>query len=115
MSYYKTNRLGNKLDAAALQKMAELQEGQGDGRISKADAKELHDKIYDGGQRTEVEDRTVDKIYRDGNFTKAGRDEFEHLNRSAGQKLAHKAPKAEDTKPGAGLASQLAIRTQQKG
>lgn len=113
MSYYATNRLGNNLDRALLEKAAELQEGQGDGRISKADAKELHDKVYDGGVRTETEDRTVAKIRREANFTDAGADEFERLNRSAGQKLSNKAPKA-DSKPGTGLASQLAIRAQQQ-
>ena len=112
MSYNVKNRVGNNLDRAMLEKAAELQEGQGDGRISKADAKPLHDKVYDAGVRTETEDRTVRKIYREANFTKAGKDEFEKLNRSAGQKLANKAPKA-DAKPGAGLASQLAIRSQQ--
>ena len=112
MSYYATNRVGNKLDRALLEKASELQEGQGDGRISKADAKELHEAVYDGGVRTETEDRTVRKIRREANFTDAGADEFEKLNRSAGQKLANKAPSV-DAKPGAGLASQLAIRSQQ--
>ena len=53
----------------------------------------------------------MNKKQREANFTAAGRDEFERLNRSAGQQL--RAPKA-GAKPGAGIASQLAIRTQQQ-
>lgn len=114
MSYNVKNRVGNNLDRAMLEKAAELQAGQGDGRISKADAEELHEKVYDAGVRTETEDRTVRKVYREANFTPAGRDRFEQLNRSAGQKLAHKAPKLEEVKAGSGLASQLAIRSQNR-
>jgi hypothetical protein len=86
MSYYSYNLQGNPLDRAMLEKMHELMAGQGDGRISKNDAPLLAEKVNDGGQRTEVEDRTVRKVYREANFTPQGRDTFERINRSEGAK-----------------------------
>jgi len=113
-SYYK--QINNRqFDRALLEKAAELQDSPRDGRISKDDAKELAAEVNDGGVRTETEDRTVRKIYREANFTAAGRDEFARLNRSAGQERRHNAPKAEDAQKLAvtGQASQLGLRVQQ--
>lgn len=86
-SYYR--QINNvKFDRALLDKAADLQAGKGDGRISKDDAVELSAEVYDGGQRTPTEDKTVRKIRREANFTPAGADAFEHANRSNAAKQA---------------------------
>ena len=82
-SYYQ--QINNvQFDRKALQLSESLQAGQGDGRISVADAQQLSAQIYDGPGRTDTEDATVQRIYDTVNFTQAGRDAFEHANRSAG-------------------------------
>lgn len=88
-SYYKQiNHV--KYDRSALETADRLQQGQGDGRISIADAQQLSAEIYDGPGRTKTEDKTVRRIYENENFTQAGRDAFEHANRSAGAKQGWK-------------------------
>ncbi len=88
-SYYK--QINNvKYDRSVLELADQLQAGQGDGRISKDDAKKLSAAVYDGfngsSVRTKTEDKTVRRIYNTANFTPAGRDTFEKANRSAGAK-----------------------------
>lgn len=50
--------------------------GQGDGRISKADASNLLARIYDGGNITSTEQNTILYILRNYNFTDAARNLF---------------------------------------
>ena len=102
-----------KFDAAILDKAKELTAGQGDGRISKDDAAELAETVNDGGVRTDIESATVRKVKRDHKFTPAGADEFERLNRVAGQERRHAAAPSVDQPPGAGQASMLQMRADQ--
>ena len=98
-SYYK--QINNvKYDRSTLEMATKLQAGQGDGRISKDDAQKLSASIYDGfngnSVRTSTEDKTVRKVYNTANFTPAGRDTFEHANRSAGAKNGWKTRRANE-------------------
>jgi len=112
-SYYK--QINNvKYDRNVLEMAANLQAGQGDGRISKADAKALSSAVYDGfnaSVRTGTEDKTVRKVYDTANFTPAGRDTFEHANRSAGAKNGWKTRRANASK-GTPVATQAQTATQ---
>ena len=118
-SYYQ--QINNQLfDRALLQKANELQQGQGDGRISVQDAQQLSKMVYDGPGRTDIEDQTVERIYQTANFTQAGRDAFEQANRSAGAKEGWETRRANAAQQGtivitqAGALSQPAP-TQQAG
>lgn len=98
-SYYK--QINNvKYDRSTLEMATKLQAGQGDGRISKDDAQKLSASVYDGfnanSVRTSTEDKTVRRIYNTANFTPAGRDSFEHANRSAGAKNGWKTRRANE-------------------
>ena len=118
-SYYK--QINNvKYDRNVLAMAEELQQGQGDGRISKADAKKLSAAVYDGfngnSVRTGTEDKTVARIYKTANFTPAGRDTFEHANRSAGAKNGWATRRANAAKAGqkqAMSAQQAPVQSQQ--
>ncbi|MCF6365483.1 MAG: hypothetical protein L3J35_04700 [Bacteroidales bacterium] len=61
MSYY-TEIDGKKYDKELLETAEKLVKGQGDGRISKADAEKLFAEVRDGGKYTDVEKDTVSYI-----------------------------------------------------
>jgi hypothetical protein len=115
-SYYK--QINNvKYDRNVLEMAANLQAGQGDGRISKADAKKLSAAVYDGfagnSVRTNTEDKTVRRVYDSANFTEAGRDTFEHANRSAGAKIGWATRRSNQAKSGgSAIQSQTASQVQ---
>lgn len=107
MSYYRVGPKGAKYDAGLEKVAADLQKGQGDGRISKADALKLSAAVYDKFEhdtrgikaRTPVEDRTVARIYDTANFTKPGRAAFAAANRAAGAKMAAETRAQNASKP----------------
>lgn len=58
MGYYKDID-GKKMDAGLIEAAESAVAGQGDGRISKADAEKLLSLVKDGGQYTDVEKNTL--------------------------------------------------------
>ena len=107
MTNYINNQAGNRMAADIIKLAAELQDSPGDGRISKADAKLLADKLNDGKVLTDPETRALDHLKRTGkvNFTAAAYDSFLHEMRSAGAergwvtRLANQAPTEEQKNP----------------
>ena len=107
MTNYINNQAGNRMAADIIKLAAELQDSPGDGRISKADAKLLADKLNDGKVLTDPEKRALDHLKRTGkvNFTAAAYDSFLHEMRSAGAergwvtRLANQAPTEEQKNP----------------
>jgi hypothetical protein len=75
MSYYRTID-GKKYDGALLDLAQELVQGQGDGRISVADAEKLFAKIKDGGVSTDVEKDTIEHIRQNHAWTEAADEWF---------------------------------------
>ena len=75
MSYYKEID-GKKYDKALLESADELIEGAGDGRLSKADADLLLEKVKDGGSYTDIEKDTVKYIRENYKWTDAGDEHF---------------------------------------
>jgi hypothetical protein len=75
MSYYKVVE-GKKLDARLLDIADKVIAGEGDGRISLADAQELLEAVKDGGTYTEVEKETMEHIRKNYNWTDAADDWF---------------------------------------
>ena len=65
MSYYKEID-GKKYDKELLESAENLIKGQGDGRISQADAEKLFAEVRDGGKYTDIEKDTV--LYIRENF-----------------------------------------------
>ncbi len=61
MSYYKTLD-GKKLDGRLLEMAEEAVKGDGDGRISKADAQMIIGAVRDGGAYTDVEKDTMESF-----------------------------------------------------
>ena len=58
MSYYKTID-GVKYDGEIIELAEKLTAGQGDGRLSNDDAKELLEAVKDGGNYTDIEKETM--------------------------------------------------------
>mmetsp|Transcript_30304 Transcript_30304/g.50158 ORF Transcript_30304/g.50158 Transcript_30304/m.50158 type:complete len:129 (+) Transcript_30304:21-407(+) len=75
VAYYETID-GVKYDAAALGAAREAVAGEGDGRVSKADAKAIIAKLLDGDGVTAIEYRTAFKILADYKFTPAAKTLF---------------------------------------
>jgi hypothetical protein len=75
MSYYRTID-GKKYDGALLDLAQELVQGQGDGRISVADAEKLFAKVKDGGTYTDVEKDTIEYIRKHHAWTEAADEWF---------------------------------------
>lgn len=75
MSYYKEID-GKKYDRGLLDSADQLVAGAGDGRLSKADADTLFDKVKDGGSYTDIEKATVKYIRENYNWTDAGDEHF---------------------------------------
>ncbi|MBK8266308.1 MAG: hypothetical protein IPK80_33900 [Nannocystis sp.] len=67
-SYYKTIN-GKKYDKQMLEIAEAVTSGQGDGRISLADAKRLLAAVTDGGSYTEIEKETMAYIRANFRFT----------------------------------------------
>ena len=109
-SYYK--QINNvKYDRQLLALADKLQSGRGDGRISAKDAKQISREVYDASTRTPTEDKTVRKIYREANFTDAGRDAFETSNRSSGARIGWRTRRANESKTPAQSATQSATQS----
>lgn len=68
MSYY-TEIDGKKYDKELLEAAEKLVKGQGDGRISMADAEKLFAKVRDGGKYTNIEKETVSYIRENFKWT----------------------------------------------
>jgi hypothetical protein len=58
MSYYKTID-GNKYDGELIELANKLTSGNGDGRLSKADAEQLLEAVKDGSSYTDIEKETM--------------------------------------------------------
>jgi hypothetical protein len=68
MSYYKEID-GKKYDKELLETAEKCVKGQGDGRISTADAKILLEKVKDGDKYTEIEKDTMEYIRHNFKWT----------------------------------------------
>ncbi len=75
MSYYKEID-GKKYDRALLETADELVSGAGDGRLSKADAEQLLEKVKDGDSYTDIEKDTVKYLRENYNWTDAADEWF---------------------------------------
>lgn len=75
MSYYKEID-GKKYDKALLEAADELVDGAGDGRLSKADAEVLLEKVKDGDSYTDIEKATVKYVRENYKWTDAGDEWF---------------------------------------
>lgn len=73
MSFYKIID-GQRYDRKVLELAAELIQGRGDGRISRADAKQLLESVKDGRGITETESKNLFYILGQYNFTESARD-----------------------------------------
>jgi len=73
--YYETIE-GVKYDRDALEAARAAVAGEGDGRVSKADAQEILETLLDGGGVTATEFRTAFFILRDFRFTEGARELF---------------------------------------
>lgn len=58
MGYYKTIN-GKKYDGELLKMAEELTVGAGDGRLSRADAEQLYEKVNDANTYTDIEKDTI--------------------------------------------------------
>lgn len=74
-SYYKEIN-GRKLDRALLDLADELTDGQGDGRLSKADARRLLTAVQDANEITATELETLEYIRDNYAFTDASAELF---------------------------------------
>uniref|UniRef100_A0A7S2FYJ4 Uncharacterized protein n=1 Tax=Alexandrium andersonii TaxID=327968 RepID=A0A7S2FYJ4_9DINO len=75
MSYYQTID-GMKCDKGIIEACQEAVKGQGDGRVSLADAKKVFEKVADGGVETRCERWTVRHCLTAFKFTAAAHDWF---------------------------------------
>jgi hypothetical protein len=75
VSYYKEID-GKKYDRALLETADELVAGAGDGRLSKADAEQLLEKVKDGDSYTDIEKATVKYLRDNYNWTDAADEWF---------------------------------------
>lgn len=75
MSYYKVID-GKKYDRALLELAEKLTEGQGDGRLSKADADQLLEAVKDGDSYTDIEKDTVKHLRENFTWTDAADEHF---------------------------------------
>lgn len=75
MSYYKEID-GKKYDGKLLETAEELTKGQGDGRLSQADAEKLFTLVKDGNSYTDVEKDTVEYIRENMKWTDAADEWF---------------------------------------
>jgi len=73
MSFYKIID-GQRYDRKVLELAEELIQGRGDGRISRADAKQLVESVNDGRGVTETENRSLFYILDQYNFTESARE-----------------------------------------
>jgi hypothetical protein len=80
-SYYKEID-GQKYDRALLELADELIQGQGDGRLSKADAEQLLEKVKDGDSYTDIEKATMKYIRDNYKWTDSGDEWFRTQIRS---------------------------------
>ncbi|MEL6140303.1 MAG: hypothetical protein AAFU67_01655 [Bacteroidota bacterium] len=76
MSYYLTIE-GKRYDAKLIENATKLTQGRGDGRISVADAKAIHQAINDGGRITDIEKDTVRYLISGLRWTDAARNWIE--------------------------------------
>lgn len=67
-SYYRKIK-GKNYDLELLELAEKLTAGQGDGRISKADAAKMFERVADAGKYTEIEKRTMEYIRETFSFT----------------------------------------------
>ncbi|AWV90289.1 hypothetical protein [Bradymonas sediminis] len=74
-SYYKTID-GVKYDRELLELADKLTQGQGDGRLSTDDAKQLYEEVVDGDNYTDIEKATVKFIRDNYKWTEAADDWF---------------------------------------
>jgi len=74
-SYYKTID-GVKYDRELLELADKLTEGQGDGRLSVDDAKQLYEEVADGDSYTDIEKDTVKYLRENYKWTDAADDWF---------------------------------------
>jgi len=74
-SYYKTID-GVKYDRELLELADKLTEGQGDGRLSVDDAKQLYEAVADGDSYTDIEKDTVKYLRDNYTWTDAADDWF---------------------------------------
>jgi hypothetical protein len=70
MSYYKTVN-GKQLDARLLEQAEKSIKGEGDGRISMADAEILFSMLKDSNQYTDIEKETMEYIRDNFKWTEA--------------------------------------------
>lgn len=75
MSYYKVID-GKKYDRGLLELAEKLTEGQGDGRLSKADADQLLEAVKDGDSYTDIEKDTVKYLRENFSWTDAADEHF---------------------------------------
>jgi len=76
MSYYLSIE-GKRYDAKLIENATKLTQGRGDGRISVADAKAIHQAVNDGGRITDIEKDTVRYLMRGLRWTDAARNWME--------------------------------------
>ncbi|MEL6276101.1 MAG: hypothetical protein AAFU03_13460, partial [Bacteroidota bacterium] len=68
---------GKRYDAKLIENATKLTQGRGDGRISVADAKAIHQAVNDGGRITDIEKDTVRYLMRGLRWTDAARNWME--------------------------------------
>lgn len=85
MSYYKTID-GKKYDAEVLELAEKLTSGQGDGRLSVDDAKQLLEAVLDGGSYTDIEKDTMAYVRDNYKWTEAADEYFRTEIRKAAAK-----------------------------
>lgn len=75
MGYYKTID-GKKYDGEVLELADKLTAGQGDGRLSEADAAQLLEAVKDGGTYTDIEKETMEYVRANYKWTDAADEWF---------------------------------------
>ncbi|MCH2230116.1 MAG: hypothetical protein MK105_07205 [Crocinitomicaceae bacterium] len=75
MGYYKTID-GKKYDGEILELAESLVDGEGDGRISKADAEKLFEAVRDGNSYTDIEKDTMAYVRDNFKWTEAADEWF---------------------------------------
>ncbi|MCH2236068.1 MAG: hypothetical protein MK078_17670 [Crocinitomicaceae bacterium] len=86
MGYYKTID-GKKYDGEIIELADKLTEGQGDGRLSVDDAKQLLEAVLDGGAYTDIEKDTMAYVRENYKWTDAADEHFRtEIRKAAAQR-----------------------------
>ena len=86
MGYYKTID-GKKYDGEIIELADKLTEGQGDGRLSVDDAKQLLEAVLDGGAYTDIEKDTMAYVRENYKWADAADEHFRtEIRKAAAQR-----------------------------